>query len=489
MSKRKKVLLINPALWVEDTPRYGLGMLSAVLTMRGHFVKVADYAFSRKTPAVKKIFSWFNPDVVGISMFSSAKPVWERMIDDIRSINKNVPILAGGPHVSVASDELIGNTKIDYLIVGEAETIISEVVEMAHREKHPVIVPRQPLPDVDSLPFPDYRTFIGYEEMRGYPLLTSRGCPYGCSFCAAGIVCSKKYRPRQIESVIEELKLAKIYKHVGSFFMYDDSFNINRERGKELLRRIIEARSRGDFNYLCSTGNFRADLVDEELLLLSKKLGIDEVWIGVESAAEEVFNMIKKGETLNDIEKTCQLVSKHGMRLILNFIIGLPGDSFEKNYSSILFARRFRAYKIFWNLLVVYKGTSAWDWFRKNGTVKEGEYPPAFTDDLFGLTPNAYTTNFSIEDRLNAWRLARIATAEAPLWTNLPLLYRLWRKYNVPIDIIGSYPIFRFNKFKMRWLSLLKLFLLSPRLFLLQVKLSLMLRLQKLQDLLKPKKL
>jgi len=474
-----KVLLISPALWVENMPRYALGILSAILKTHGHIVKVADYAFSRNVPAINRIISEFKPDVIGISMLSSAQSAWSQAINDIRSIDKGIPIIAGGPHVSVASEELLGNTNIDYLVIGEADEIICNLVESAHRQNFPVVIPRPPLPDVDALPFPDYRTFIGYEEMRKYPLLTSRGCPYSCNFCAVGIVCSREHRPRKIELVVEELKCAKVYKNVISFLLIDDSFNTNRQRGKELLRKILESRSRGDFDYLLfSLGNFRADSVDEELLLLVKKLGGDIIWLGVESADEEVFNMIKKGETLNDITHACRLASRFKMKIILNFIIGLPKDSFEKTYTSILFARKLRAYRVGWNILVAYKGTAARDWFKENGVVT-GEYPPTIFGGLFGLTVNAYTADFSSEDRLNAWRLARIVTGEAKFWPNISLLYRICKKYRVPINIVFSCPVFAINRFMKTWesrLRLLKLIFESPKDFFLKLKAALIFR-------------
>lgn len=475
-----KVLLIAPALWLESTPRYSLAILSAVLEEHGHIVKVADYAFSPNVPQVNMIIAEFKPDVIGISMLSSDKPAWMRTLSEIRSINKDIPVIAGGPHVSVASEELTGNTDIDYLVIGEAEGIISGLVEGARRQNSPVVIPRPPLPDLDSLPFPDYRTFIGYDEMHKYPLLTSRGCPYSCNYCAVGIVCSKEHRPRKIELVVEELKWAKIYKNVISFLIIDDGFNMNRQRGKELLRKIIEARSRGDFNYiLFSLGNFRADTVDEELLFLIKKLGGDSIWLGVESADEEVFNMIKKGETLKDITNACRLASRVRMKVIFNFIIGLPKDSFEKTYTSILFARRMGAHHLGWNILVAYKGTSAWSWFKENGVVTE-EYSRTIVSDLSGLTAvNAYTADFSAEDRLNAWKLARIITGEAEFLRNIPLLYRICKKYNVPINIVFSYPVFVINRFIKTWISrlaLLRLLLESPKVFFLKLKSALVFR-------------
>lgn len=474
-----KILLIGPSLWVDNMPRYGLGMLSAVLTERGHVVKVADYGFVRDVPPVNRIVLEFNPDVIGISMLSSAKSVCLQVIKDIRGIDKEIPIIAGGPHVTVASDELAGNTDIDYLVIGEAEGIISELIETAQRQKLPVIILRPQLPDINSLPFPDFRAFIGYEAMMKYPLLTSRGCPYSCNYCIVGLVGSREHRMRKIESIIEELKQAKICKNVISFYIVDDGFNMNKQRGKELLRKILEAKSRGDFNYiLYSLGNFRADSVDEELLVLIRKLGGNSVWFGVESADEEVFEMIKKGETLNDIANACNLTSKFKMKVILNFIIGLPKDSFRKTYASILFARKFRAYSMGWNMMVAYQGTSVWNWFRENGFLT-GYYPPTITDNLFGLTVNAYTDDFSSEERLDAWRLARIITGEAKFLPNFFLLFRICRKYRVPANIILSYPVFIAYKFIQTWLSrirFLRLILISPKDFFFKLKAALIFR-------------
>jgi radical SAM superfamily enzyme YgiQ (UPF0313 family) len=474
MSKNKKVLFANPSLWTEySVPRYGLGMLSAVLGNRGHTVKVADYTLTPNTPPIDKIFRDFQPDVFCVSMFSATKKLAEQMIEDIRSINKTIPILCGGPHISVAPDELAVNKNVDYVIVGEAEGVICDIVENASRQESPVTVPRPPLPDIDSLPFPDFRTFIGYEEMQTYPLLTTRGCPYDCNYCAVGLVGSKKYRTRRIELIIEELKLAYKRYNAKSLYLTDDSFNINIQRGKDLLRTILETRAKGDFNFILTTEDFRADKVDDELLSLLKALGADKVWIGVESADEEVFNAINKGESLNEIRKACKLSKKHGMRLLLNFIVGLPGDSMEKTYTSIRFARKFRAYGAVWYLFVAFKGTPAYKWFKENGFVTEGEYPPVHTHNFFGIpAPNAWTPDFSREERLDVWKLANIITAQVPFWPNFKLLYRIWWEYNVPWDIIASYPLFRLYKLK-RWLFLLKLLFSSPRLFLNKVSTAL----------------
>lgn len=480
MQTRKKVLFIKPALWVEHNPSYGLAMLSAVLGQQGHIVKVADYIYSANTPPVKTILADFQPDIIGISMYSSTKVGCEQIIDDIRSVDNATPILCGGPHITCATDELIENKKVDYLVRGEAEHTICDIVENAERQKSPVLVDRSPLLDIDSLDFPDYRTLIGFERMRLYPLLTSRGCPYSCSFCAAGIVSSKKYRPRRIDLVIEELKLCKErYKSVTSVFIHDDGFNIDNERGKELLRQLLKAHSQHLFNYIIYAGNFRADTVDEELLLLLNKLGTNTLWIGVESANEEVFRMIKKGETLEEISRACEMAKKQGMKPILNFIIGLPGDSFEKTYDSIRFAKKFKACRMFWSLLVVFKGTASYEWFKKNGTIRQGEYSPAMAygsirGDCYKISPNAYTTDFSSEDRVNVHKLARIITGEVPFYNpHLVLLYRFWRKYKVPMDILLSYPIFRLYKLETMSLFLLRLLFrpkLSLKLLLVRIK-------------------
>jgi hypothetical protein len=154
------------------------------------------------------------------------------------------------------------------------------------------------------------------------------------------------------------------------------------------------------------------------------------------------------------------------MKLYLNFIIGLPGDCFENIYESIRFAKKYGAFKMYWNLLVVYRGTAAYEWFRNNGTVVEGHYPPAYVDEVTGPSLNCYTSTFPAADRLNAWRLARIVTGEAPLLPNIKLLCGIWKKYHIPFDIIASSFMFRLIRFRVRWLSWYYLLLQSPRNFL-----------------------
>ncbi len=213
-------------------------------------------------------------------------------------------------------------------------------------------------------------------------------------------------------------------------------------------------------------------------MLLIRKLGGDNIWLGVESADEEVFNIIRKGETLNDITNACRLAARFKMKVILNFIIGLPKDSFEKTYTSILFARRLKAYSIGWNILVAYKGTVAWNWFKANGVVTQ-DYPRTIAADVYSLTVNAYTKEFSGEDRINAWRLARIVTGEVEFWPNISLLYRICKKYKVPLNIVFSYPVFIINRFMKIWssrLGLLRLIFESPKVFLLKLKAGLIFR-------------
>lgn len=468
MAMNKKVLFICPSRWLEYTPRYGVGVLSAVLAKDGFDVKVADYGLTKEIPAIPLLLSDFCPDVIGISILSYIQEDAKRIIKEIRRISERIPIICGGPHVSLNYEKLSGDADMDYLVIGEAEQAISDIVKNACRQKHPLIVPRPELADLNSLPPPNYKAFIGYEKMRTYPLLTSRGCPYGCSYCATSIVSSKNFRPREINLVVQELKAIKEnYSKVKNVFFYDDNFAFDEKRGKDLLRKISEEKERGAFDFTFNLGNIRADSVGEELLALFKRLSVDILWLGVESADQEVFNGANKGETLEDIIKACELSKKFGMRLIMFFIIGLPGDSFEKLYTSIRFARKYKVYKAIWNVLIVHDGTMAYKWFKNNGVIKE--------DDCSGLNdakkffgfvnPNAWTLEFSKEDRLNAWMLADIITAEASFLPNAFLFYNLAKKYKVPGDVILTGFIFRINKWIAAGKLMAQLFFSSPGLF------------------------
>ncbi len=423
----KKVLFINPAVNKCGVPHTGLAMLGAVLKEQGHAVKIADYHFFSKTPKIEKILDDFRPDVVGISLFSCAVSVADKMITVIKGKNKNIPLLCGGPHTSSYYKELSTDSRFDYIIIGEAESIIVDLVEKATSNKLPQVI-YAPLPDINKLPFPDYTSFYNHESIDLYPIITSRGCPFNCSFCSVRLSNSKNWRPRSLGNCIEELKRIKselIF--VKSVMIWDDNFSLDIDRAKLFLQLWLKEK----FQYKLSLANVRADKIDKEFLSLLKRAGCEEVQFGVEHGNPEVFRHVEKGETLEDIRRAAKLVNQCGMKLGCSFIIGLPHDTLKRTLDSIKFAKELKPDHIHWNILVPYKGTRVYEYFKKNGQANNASIPFTIPQDGLSFEPNADTPYFTREERKKAYLMALLLSKDDLLLQDIRKTFYRALEYNL----------------------------------------------------------
>lgn len=421
----KKILFINPAITECGVPHTGLAMLSAVLKQKGHIVKVADYHFSSETPKIENILNSFRPDLVGISLFSCMVSPASQMITKIK--DNNIPLLCGGPHTASYYEELSNNSKFDYIIVGEAENIIVDLVENATTNRMPQVI-HCPLQDINKLPFPDYTSFYNHEKISLYPIITSRGCPFNCSFCSIGLSNSRKWRVRFLEDCIEELRMIKLnFPLVKEVIIWDDNFSLDIKRAKHFLHMFLGER----FEYKLRVANVRADKIDEEFLLLLKEAGCEEVQFGVEHGDPEVFSHIGKGETLEDIRGAAKLVHKYRMKLGCSFIIGLPHDNLRKTLKSINFAKELKPDHVHWNILVPYKGTRVYEYFKEHGQVDDSSIPFTLPQNVISFEPNADTPYFTREERKKAYLMALLLSHDGLLLRDIIGTFSKILKYNL----------------------------------------------------------
>ncbi len=359
----------------------GLGYLAASLQRKGYLVKGLDlnnYRVNNPNLLIREVIKNYNPHIIGISVKSLTYAVSQDIAKSIKEYYPG-PIVFGGVHTSIAQGEILQNNPcIDYVLVGEGEDSFCQLVDAINNKKSlskirglifrngAEIVTTEHgdfINELDGLPFPDYRCF-GIERIEKYPLLTSRGCPYSCSFCIAPKVIGKKWRARSVENIIQEIKYAsKIYR-IESIQIMDDNATLKRDRVVEFCNRYIQEGFK--FPWECSNG-IRADKIDHELAKLMKRAGLCSVSLGVESLHPEVFNQINKGESIEDIKKAVRVLKKEGVSVVGFFIIGLPGDTYERTIYSYSEAKKIGFDKSLFQILIPFPKTKVYDWVKENG--------------------------------------------------------------------------------------------------------------------------
>lgn len=195
-------------------------------------------------------------------------------------------------------------------------------------------------PFSDDYPFPNYKLFDSFPLFLknwqtgnwDYSILTSLGCPFQCIHCAAR---NRKWQTRSAENCYEELKQAKEKWKIKKFEIVDDVFNINKQRVLDFCQLVKKL----NLNWACVNG-LRADLFDEEMAMAMADSGCNLVGFGIESVRPEVLEKIKKGETIEQIEKAIAIAKKYFRIVNGFFIIGLPGSSYEKDLQSLRWGRK-----------------------------------------------------------------------------------------------------------------------------------------------------
>lgn len=414
-SRGKRVLFVNPAKqdnFGVSRVHMGFSVMGEILVSNGHEVKLMDYAFLRdlerqiRVPDIEDVIHEFRPDVIGISVFTYLYDECQSLIERI-SRCYNVPIILGGPHFTIFPQDFSDDSRISYIVRGEAETLILSIVEAAKREQYPVLVDC-PLPSPDAIPAVNLDIAYGNQYLRTYQIQLSRGCPYNCSFCNIELIAGRRVRARDLETGLNQIiEAKKRYPYIKTVTITDDCPTFHRDRFKRFLRMFREA----NLGCMLTIDNVRANLIDEEMIQLYVAAGGRNICLGVESGHPEVFELIHKGESLEDIIKAAKLVRQYGLALGLCFVIGLPEDNLERHFYSMKLAKALRPDYVFWNMCIPWPGTEVRGWYERHGEIGDLRNFSTLIDPRVNFKdPVASSTDFSTEDRIKAWLMANMET-------------------------------------------------------------------------------
>ena len=259
-------------------------------------------------------------------------------------------IVKGAPFLTYNTNTIYENPFIDYVIMGEAELTLKDILDgvpncdilgICYRENfQPVKNDKRPfIEDLDILPFParhlvDNSIYKRPDNGKVQAVVkVARGCPFHCFFCLATPVSGAKVRKRSPENIVAELKECVEKYNIKNFLFWSDIFNFDREWTLELCQKIIESGLK-----ITWSSNTRADTMDDEMAKMMYKSGCRLVSIGVESGSQKMLDNIGKKITLDDIRNTVKILKKNKIKIYNYFVIGLPWETEETVEETIKFA-------------------------------------------------------------------------------------------------------------------------------------------------------
>ncbi|NWG02516.1 MAG: B12-binding domain-containing radical SAM protein [Syntrophaceae bacterium] len=375
------ILLINPAPTgtLKATgvlfPPLGILYLAGYIEREGYRVDVIDLAVRKR----QKGLDFKKYDLVGISTDTTRHRQALRLAEKAKK--RGCTVVMGGPHPGYVDEEILSTQKVDFIVHGEGEITFSELVSAVQKKdgnfdsikgisffhKGQVVrtPPRPFLEDLNSLPFParhlidmdDYRrTKLGGRPIT--PLITSRGCPYRCAFCASSHFWGTKVRMRSVEAILKELEELYGRYHFNAVAFLDDTFNVFPQRVADLCRGIIERKL--DLWWWCLS---RADLLlrNERMVSEMVRAGAKSIFIGVESPHPKTLEELKKGIDVEDMIQTVTMLKRNGLEIHAAYILGGLRETAKTIHETIRFAKRLDTNVAQFSILTPYPGTAIYE--------------------------------------------------------------------------------------------------------------------------------
>jgi anaerobic magnesium-protoporphyrin IX monomethyl ester cyclase len=392
-----KVMLTTPP-WKTAELWPPLGLLYIAANVRKHRndeVKVVDaFCLNLDSDQLVEMVEKERPDVFGMNCSTHT---FLKAIETIRKVSERLPdtvIVLGGYHATFAAEPILrGYPFIDYIIKGEAEEAMVDLLGCIESGRRPDQVPGISyldegrhvsnqiaiVEDIDALPMPDRKMLSGVEygyTMQGIPLTfgkfttisTSRGCPFNCSYCSCAAFSLRKWRYRSAEGVVDEMQL--LYDEgYRSVVLVDDNFT---HRPDRVVRICDLIRERGiKMRYYCEG---RVNNASPEMLRTMKRAGFDVMYFGAESASEPVLDYYNKKIKPAQIISAVENAKDADMIVVTSFILGAPVESDQEMRKTIEMISRLRPHAVEINILDYLVGTPLWQQMEEDGSLGPDEW-------------------------------------------------------------------------------------------------------------------
>jgi radical SAM superfamily enzyme YgiQ (UPF0313 family) len=392
-----KVLLVLPIREghnVQIAPDLGILYVGTTLRNHGFDVTLLDCTKDKLTfRDFKSFLAAGEFDVVGFRCYSRDHNYVNHHLKIVRQVLPEALTLVGGPHPSALPEFVLGAMPdLDFAWKAEAEEGLPTL--LAQFQEHGRDIPESLLStipglvwrsktgeqavvndpsfggELDSYGIPAWElikpdTYPGFIYDEYYPILTTRGCPYPCTYCNTPRLSGKKLRHRTVGHVIEELTFLKQRYNITRFSIVDDEFTLDRRYAMQFCEGLI--RSGLDLLWDCPVG-VRLDSLDPELLQIMEKAGCESMAVGIESGSARMQKLIQKKVTVETIrERALMIAGCSRIKIIGYFMLGFPEETEAEVYETIHLAASLPLARANFNIVIPIPGTAIFDQVLRSG--------------------------------------------------------------------------------------------------------------------------
>lgn len=371
--------------WTSIWPPLSLAICASMLESLGVKVALHDCIVEEiDIPKLKTMAEGFKPD---LAVINTATPSIEgdlAVSKLIKEVNPAATVIGIGIHVSALPEECLQlEPALDIIVRGEPEFAVRDVARavqssanlaeidgISYRKGEHVVhnKNRVPAPSLDELPFPAWhlvattRYLMPFTTRPFLLVVTGRGCPYHCVFCAAKAYYGSRLRLRSPKLVVDELQWAKSELGVSDFLFWAESFTMNREYALAVCDEIL---TRGlKIRWVC---NSRVDHVDYEMLKKFREAGCWMIGYGIECGTQRVLDDMKKGTTLEQAREAAKAAKRAGLEVTGHFVLGFPGETQSEIWQTIRFAKELDFDYAQFYCTVPFPGSELYELARKRG--------------------------------------------------------------------------------------------------------------------------
>jgi anaerobic magnesium-protoporphyrin IX monomethyl ester cyclase len=428
MSRTAKIALVNPPILKgvyhhELHLPMGLAYLAAILEKNGYEVTVIDCPASGiDHEKLRTELTSFEPNMVGIT---STTPTIQSALLSAHTAKEacpNATVVLGGPHATFMDREILEQeATVDIVVRGEGEQTISELAQCVFNSKsidgvdgitfrngkQMLRTPNRTfIQNLDQLPYPAYK-YLPLSKYRLFgklflPIITSRGCPFQCSFCVPSCMVGEEYRTRSPKNIVDELEVLRDEYRADAFTFYDEALALDKKRIFEICEEIKSRKLKVPWEIYT-----RVDQVSQEVLAKMRKTNCQQIFFRIDSGCQKTLDALNQKTSIEQNKNAIKWAKDAGLLVAISVTIGYPGETKETIEQTLDFIRNVKPDDVYLSVATPYPGTElrrqiadmklemTTDWGHYDTITPVYENPLLSAEDIIKLRSNFYDEFFS----------------------------------------------------------------------------------------------